>query len=150
MMFSISDKRRRVAGGLEESIFQPTWGPDGALYFASDRTGWWNLYRWRAGRATSLCRRKAEFGMPQWALGMTTYAIISATRLVCVWTSRGSWRLGELDAYRDQEVVVHCHHGGRSERVANWLRGQGFAQARTMVGGIDRWAEEIDHSVPRY
>ncbi len=61
-----------------------------------------------------------------------------------------SARLGELDAYRNQEVVVHCHHGGRSERVANWLRGQGFAGARTMVGGIDRWAEEIDRSVPRY
>jgi rhodanese-related sulfurtransferase len=61
-----------------------------------------------------------------------------------------SSRLGELDAYRDKEVVVHCHHGGRSERVANWLRGQGFAQARTMVGGIDRWAEEIDRDVPRY
>jgi adenylyltransferase/sulfurtransferase len=61
-----------------------------------------------------------------------------------------SARLGELDAYRDQEVIVHCHHGGRSERVANWLRGQGFAKARTMVGGIDRWAEEIDRTVPRY
>jgi dipeptidyl aminopeptidase/acylaminoacyl peptidase len=89
-------KRLRIAGGPEESIFQPTWGPDGALYFASDRTGWWNLYRWRGGRAANILRRKAEFGMPQWALGMTTYAVISATRLVCAWTSRGAWRLGEL------------------------------------------------------
>ncbi|HVU87947.1 MAG TPA: rhodanese-like domain-containing protein [Pirellulales bacterium] len=61
-----------------------------------------------------------------------------------------SSRLAELEAYRDKQIVVHCHHGGRSERVANWLRGQGFAQARTMVGGIDRWAEEIDRTVPRY
>jgi dipeptidyl aminopeptidase/acylaminoacyl peptidase len=90
-------KRRRVAGGLEESIFQPTWGPDGALYFASDRTGWWNLYRWRGGREANILRRKAEFGMPQWALGMTTYAVISEKRLVCAWTSRGVWRLGDLD-----------------------------------------------------
>ena len=59
-------------------------------------------------------------------------------------------RLGEFEAYRGQEIVVHCHHGGRSERVANWLRGQGFLKARTMLGGIDRWAEEIDRSVPRY
>ena len=90
-------KRRKVAGGPEESIFQPTWGPDGALYFVSDRTGWWNLYRWRGGRAANILRRKAEFGMPQWALGMTTYAVISATRLLCAWTPRGVWRLGELD-----------------------------------------------------
>lgn len=61
-----------------------------------------------------------------------------------------SGRLAELDGYREREIVVHCHHGGRSERVANWLRGQGFSHARTMVGGIDRWAEEIDRAVPRY
>lgn len=35
-----------VAGGVEESVFQPEWSPDGVLYFVSDRTGWWNLYRW--------------------------------------------------------------------------------------------------------
>ena len=37
--------REKVAGGPEESIFQPEWSPDGVLYFVSDRTGWWNLYR---------------------------------------------------------------------------------------------------------
>ena len=38
--------REKIAGGGDESIFQPEWAPDGALYFVSDRTGWWNLYRW--------------------------------------------------------------------------------------------------------
>src|SRR5262249_2951914 len=37
--------QRLIAGGLRESIFQPEWSPDGVLYFVSDRTGWWNLYR---------------------------------------------------------------------------------------------------------
>ena len=37
-------QRRKIAGGRDESIFQPEWSPDGALYFVSDRTGWWNLY----------------------------------------------------------------------------------------------------------
>jgi rhodanese-related sulfurtransferase len=46
--------------------------------------------------------------------------------------------------------VVHCHHGGRSLRVAHWLREQGFANAQSMAGGIDRWSQEIDPSVPRY
>ena len=36
---------RRVAGGPEESIYQPGWAPDGQLYFVSDRDGWWKLYR---------------------------------------------------------------------------------------------------------
>jgi hypothetical protein len=35
-----------IAGGVNESVFQPEWSPDGVLYFVSDRTGWWNLYRW--------------------------------------------------------------------------------------------------------
>src|SRR6266704_3564221 len=41
---------RRVAGGPAESALQPQWGQDGCLYLMSDRTGWWNLYRWRDGQ----------------------------------------------------------------------------------------------------
>lgn len=59
-------------------------------------------------------------------------------------------RICELDAFRDDDIVVHCHHGGRSLRVANWLRQQGFAKAQSMAGGIDQWAIEIDPSLPRY
>ena len=59
-------------------------------------------------------------------------------------------RVGELEPHRDSEIIVHCHHGGRSLRVATWLRQQGFASARSMAGGIDRWAQEIDSSLPRY
>ena len=59
-------------------------------------------------------------------------------------------RLAELEPHRGQRVVVHCHHGGRSLRVANWLRGQGYSQAQSMAGGIDQWSQEIDPSVPRY
>ena len=42
--------RRKIAGGADESVFQPEWSPDGVLYFVSDRTGWWNLYRLSGGR----------------------------------------------------------------------------------------------------
>jgi adenylyltransferase/sulfurtransferase len=59
-------------------------------------------------------------------------------------------RVGELDDARDQSLVVFCHHGGRSMRVATWLRQQGFSSAQSMSGGIDRWAEEIDRSLARY
>jgi rhodanese-related sulfurtransferase len=59
-------------------------------------------------------------------------------------------RIGELEPFRDHEIVVHCHHGGRSRRVANWLREQGFPRAQSMDGGIDRWSIEIDPRVPRY
>jgi rhodanese-related sulfurtransferase len=59
-------------------------------------------------------------------------------------------RLAELETHRDSRVVVHCHHGGRSLRVTQFLRQQGFAQAQNMAGGIDAWSLEIDSSVPRY
>ena len=59
-------------------------------------------------------------------------------------------RVGELEPHRGDEIVVHCHHGGRSLRVAMWLRQQGFARAQSMAGGIDQWAQEIDPSLPRY
>ncbi|MBS0265467.1 MAG: rhodanese-like domain-containing protein [Planctomycetes bacterium] len=59
-------------------------------------------------------------------------------------------RLGELEPHRNREIVVHCHHGGRSLRVTNWLRGQGFENVKSMAGGIDQWSQQIDPSVPRY
>lgn len=59
-------------------------------------------------------------------------------------------RVGELEPYRDQEIIIHCHHGGRSLRVANWLRQQGFEHAQSLAGGIDEWSQSIDDGVPRY
>jgi molybdopterin/thiamine biosynthesis adenylyltransferase/rhodanese-related sulfurtransferase len=57
-------------------------------------------------------------------------------------------RLGELDPA--ETIVVHCHHGGRSARAVQFLRGQGYSRAINLAGGIDAWSTEIDPSVPRY
>lgn len=59
-------------------------------------------------------------------------------------------RVAELEPYRNSEIIVHCHHGGRSLRVTNWLRQQGFAMVTNMAGGIDQWSQSIDPAVPRY
>ena len=59
-------------------------------------------------------------------------------------------RVGELEPFRHASIVVHCHHGGRSLRVAHWLRQQGFANVQSLAGGIDQWAAEIDPALPRY
>jgi dipeptidyl aminopeptidase/acylaminoacyl peptidase len=88
----------RVAGGRDESIFQPDWSPDGALYFVSDRSGWWNLHRINSdGSIEPLCEMQAEFGMPQWGFGMSTYAFESAERIVCTYIENGISRLALLD-----------------------------------------------------
>ncbi len=59
-------------------------------------------------------------------------------------------RAGELDQHRERPIVVHCHHGGRSAQVTNWLRQRGFASVQNMTGGIDQWAVEIDPKLRRY
>ncbi|HWP45600.1 MAG TPA: S9 family peptidase [Candidatus Limnocylindrales bacterium] len=86
-----------VAGGIEESIFQPEWSPDGLLYFVSDRTGWWNLYRWRDGNIEPLYEKETEFGRPQWVFGLSTYAFESSHRIICTYTQHGIWYLATLD-----------------------------------------------------
>lgn len=57
-------------------------------------------------------------------------------------------RLAELDAATP--VACLCHHGARSQRVAQFLAGNGFTQVANIAGGIDAWSAERDHSVPRY
>ena len=87
-----------VAGGLGESIFQPEWSPDGILYFVSDRSGWWNLYRTATdGASECVGEMEAEFGAPQWIFGLSTYAFESAERIICAFAERGLWRLGIID-----------------------------------------------------
>ena len=49
-----------------------------------------------------------------------------------------------------EPLYIYCHHGARSLQAAMWLRGNGFAQAASVHGGIDAWSLEIDPSVPRY
>ena len=91
-----------IAGGPDESIFQPEWSPDGELYFVSDRTDWWNIYRFRDGRLEPMCDAAAEFGLPQWVFGMSTYGFASAERIICTSTQNGAWRLASLDTRTKQ------------------------------------------------
>lgn len=59
-------------------------------------------------------------------------------------------RLRELEAHKSEHIVVHCHHGGRSRRVTNWLRQQGYDKVQNMAGGIDDWSVQIAPDLPRY
>jgi rhodanese-related sulfurtransferase len=59
-------------------------------------------------------------------------------------------RVSEIAAWKEQPIIVHCHHGMRSLRVAKWLREQGFSLAQSMQGGIDAWSTDVDPTVPRY
>jgi len=92
---------QQVAGGLEESIFQPDWSPAGDLIFVSDRGGWWNLYRLHQGNrhheAEALYPMDAEFGLPQWNFTTRTYDFIAANTLFCAYFQTGFTHFGLLD-----------------------------------------------------
>ena len=89
--------REKVAGGASESIFQPEWSPDNSLYFVSDRTGWWNLYRWGGMAVEPVHAMAAEFGKPQWPFSMVTYAIVDANRIAATYTEGGRWRMALIN-----------------------------------------------------
>jgi dipeptidyl aminopeptidase/acylaminoacyl peptidase len=82
-------EKENIAGGVDESIVQPEWSPDGILHFVSDRTGWWNLYRWMNGGVEPLCPMEAEFGQPQWAFGAALFDFASEKNIVCSYTKNG-------------------------------------------------------------
>jgi dipeptidyl aminopeptidase/acylaminoacyl peptidase len=90
------NQARSVAGGSAESIFQPEWSPAGMLYFTSDRTGWWNLYRWDENRVEAVCPMEAEFGQPQWAFGGSLYAFDSEAKIICSYSKSGRSHLAEI------------------------------------------------------
>ncbi len=74
-----------VAGGDTESVLEPEWQPDGSLIFISDRTGWWNLYRWspEPGEIEALTELDdAEIGEPQWVFGVSRYAVLGDGQMV--------------------------------------------------------------------
>jgi dipeptidyl aminopeptidase/acylaminoacyl peptidase len=92
----------RVAGGNAESIYQPGWSPDGALYYVSDRTGWWQLYRSdlsdRSDRAVIRnLPDEAEFGRPAWVFGTATWACAGLSQLIVSYAQRGRWHLATVD-----------------------------------------------------
>ena len=94
--------KEKVAGSKDESIFQPEWSPDGTLFFVSDRTGYWNLYRsarLKPGPTSveAIYPMSAEFGKPQWTFSQTTYAFLTANRLALTYTVDGRWKMALLE-----------------------------------------------------
>lgn len=71
----------RVAGGPDESAVEPRWGPDGMLYFMSDRTGWWNLYR---HDGTAMAPIAAECAAAPWELGYASYTFLDDGRIAMI------------------------------------------------------------------
>ncbi len=89
-----------IAGGPNESIFQPRFARDDTLYFISDQTGFWNLYEYKDKKITPCLPLEGDLGIPQWILGQSRYDFILTQRdlkIPCIYTVKGIDDLGLID-----------------------------------------------------
>ena len=119
-----------VAGGPEESIVQPEWSPDGVLHLISDRTGWWNLYRWLDGpRLEPLAPMEAEFADPAWIFDRSSYGFLPDGSIVADRPGRGprpdlpratgaAGRRGRVGVHGTRRPPRRRRPGGRAGRIA--------------------------------
>lgn len=99
---------RRIAGGDHESVCPPQWSAEGALYFVSDRSGWWNLHRWDGRGVRAVLPDSAEYGLPHWAFGQTTFDVAPRGSLLAARIERGASRLVTIDAARGTATPLDC------------------------------------------
>lgn len=90
-------QERKIVGGSAESIFQPEWNPDGVLHFISDRSDWWNLYRWEGEVVQRVFTMDAEIALPQWVLAYRRYAFLEDGRIAFAYRQDGIDHLGLFD-----------------------------------------------------
>lgn len=84
-----------VAGGKNEAVQQPRYDNAGKLHYISDQNGWWNLYQFHQGKSQCLCEKQAEFGVPPWVFGQSTYTFTD-NGIVCVYAEKNEHRLARL------------------------------------------------------
>ena len=129
-----------VAGGPGESVTEPAWQADGSLTFLSDRTGWWNLYRWRADAGVEpLVVTDAEIGVPGWQLAGSRYAVLDDGRVVFARAADGFDAL----AVRDADGTVRALDTGFSVIASVRADGEGVvcvAGSPTAEPGVHRVA----------
>ena len=127
-----------VAGGPDETVLQPEWGSDGALYFISDRNGWANVYRWLDGEVTPVLQLEAEVSKANWWVGMSSYGFDSEDRLVCRHVQCGVWRLVRV-GLSDLHVTPLDN--------PYWVMGHGDLQACpgrvVFTGGSPSWPNSL-------
>jgi len=139
---------RNVAGGQTESIVQPEWSPSGDLFFVSDRSDWWNIYRFRDEGDDAVCPIAAEFGAPQWVFGMRFYDLVSADEMVCVWSDAAGSKLGHVDLRSGAMRHVELLYTGLNSvqvhgRTAALFAGTPTLAERVLTVDLDTGAQEV-------
>ncbi|EMA32421.1 S9 family peptidase [Halobiforma nitratireducens] len=140
------ENERIVMGGSDESVSvcQPEWRADGALHAVSDRTGWWNLYRRDGDEWVPYREEAAEYGVPQWLLGFSTYGFLADGRVAAIVTRDGERSLELLEQDGSREVV-DLPYDTYAPRLVTDDAGESVlvpAGGPTEPTGIVRWSPE--------
>ncbi|MGH7762936.1 MAG: prolyl oligopeptidase family serine peptidase [Candidatus Dormibacteraceae bacterium] len=139
---------RKVAGGPDESILQPEWSPAGELYFVSDRTDWWNLYRARGEGDEPVCGRDAEFGAPQWNFGMRFYDFSGPDEIVSLYSNGHGTRLARLELNDGKVEELELLYTGLNSLQVSGRKAAVFASSsalaeRLLVIDLDTMSQAV-------
>ena len=139
------------SGRKAEAVQQPSFDAQGRLTFISDRSGWWNLYLLDPGGAVPvpLCPRDAEFGVPPWLFGMSTYAH-TAAGIVAACCDQGVWSLHFLPATEGTPATAALQLIPIPSPYTSitWLRPAGANSAVFIAAAPDRPAELVRLGLP--
>ena len=128
-----------VAGATDESVLQPRWAPDGTLHFISDRSGWWNLYAYRAGFISPIVPSEAEFAGPDWVFGLSSYDFLDDGSLICSYGTDEGAALARLRPGATDLEPIPCDYTSISYLRASGDRiafiGASATQAAAVVSG---------------
>jgi dipeptidyl aminopeptidase/acylaminoacyl peptidase len=136
---------RLVAGGESESVTQPRYDLAGRLHFVSDRTGWWNLYADDGENGVALVPAEAEFAVPDWVFGASSYAFLPGGGLVASYLSDGFshlglWQPAEPDRFRAIEIPFNS--------VADLAPGPGESSVVAVAGSSRLPDAVVEIAVP--
>ncbi|KAA3641075.1 MAG: S9 family peptidase [Armatimonadetes bacterium] len=132
--------QERLAGGSDESVVQPRWGPNNDLFVVSDRTNWWNIYAVSDVDAlTPVYPVDAEVAPPQWIFGRPSYTFGADGALFSTWNEGTTTNVLRVDASKNSRVFDIPRAGLSSLRGL----GNGFAAIATSV---DREPEVVSYS----
>lgn len=90
----------------QESIFQPSFSPQGQLFFVSDKENWWNIFLWDGEKRVPCLPLAAEFATPQWVFGLSSYGFLSSNQLACSYLQDGYWYFATWDC-DSQKSITH-------------------------------------------
>lgn len=140
----------QVAGGTNESIFQPEWMSADQLIFVSDRNGFWNLYQFDGSKTSVIVEDQAEYGLPLWVLDMRSYVTSGNNQVIAVRKSIEDTSLVAIDCmYGTVDLINrdYCSYSSLTRYQKDFVFIGGSTSRLTSIVRLNCGSGETDHLV---